>query len=119
MRRTKRTIDNPTDSQPADIELQDSRSGRIRGAAMRSWTGPPEVDLAALFANPCSGGSVGGSAAILTEPPAQPDGAGSPAKRGSAPTTVSLSDGTQITFTSAGSGIALDTVGKRSANPSQ
>lgn len=103
MRRTKRTIDNPTDSRPSNAKLWDSRPSRIPGATIRPWTDPPEVDVAALFAKPCSGGSVGGSSAILTEPPAQPGGAKPLVKRGSAPETVSLSDGTQITFTSAGS----------------
>jgi hypothetical protein len=73
--------------------MDDAGPGRIHGATITSWNGPPEIDLASLFAHTPSGVSIGGSA--RTPNPMQTQ---APAR----PATVCLSDGTEITF--AGSG---------------
>jgi hypothetical protein len=67
-----------------DTELSDPRPRRIPGATITSWHGSPQIDLDALFSQPRSGPTVA-SATLAT---------------GSrhAPATVSLADGTKITF---------------------
>jgi hypothetical protein len=72
------------DDHARDTERSDPRPRRIPGATITSWHGSLEVDLDALFARISRGPSVGGAAIA-------PD-------TGSAPVTVSMSDGTQITF---------------------
>lgn len=69
-------------------EHSSSRPRRIPGATITAWHGSPEVDLSVLFARPALGATVAGSA------PAKAD------RRSGA--TVSLSDGTRITFATAG-----------------
>ena len=98
MRRTNTIRQTPADHVAA--ELDDSRPGRIRGATITSWNGPPEIDLAALFARPSGEASVTGSgrATDTTDP--------NPV----APGTVRLSDGTQITFATAGQFTVIETV---------
>jgi hypothetical protein len=84
------------------VEFIDSGPGRVPGSTITSWPGPPVIDLTALFARPPSGGPSESS-------PASPLGttisgamAGRAARRKHhGTTTVSLSDGTQITFATA------------------
>ncbi len=82
-----------------DAELKDARPGRIHGATITSWNGPPEVDLAALFAG-SSGTTVSGSGQ-----PNDPMESAVPEAG-----VVRLSDGTQITFATAGQFTVLETV---------
>jgi hypothetical protein len=57
---------------------------RVQGATITSWHGLPEIDLTALFAKPAPGASIAGAAsASLTSVGSR---------------TISLSDGTHITF---------------------
>lgn len=78
----------PPDPEP-DPEWDDAAPGRIHGATITSWNGPPTVDLAELFARAPAGVSVGGSS--RSSPPA-PSNTAAPRQ------TVCLSDGTEITF---------------------
>ncbi len=57
---------------------------RVQGATITSWHGLPEIDLTALFAKPAPGESIAGAASA---------GVTSTGDR-----TISLSDGTHITF---------------------
>jgi hypothetical protein len=62
----------------------DERPRRIPGATITSWHGSPEIDLDALFEQSASGPTVAGAARKF------------PDRRGKE--TISLSDGTRITF---------------------
>ena len=75
-----------------EILHYDANPGRIHGATITSWNGPPEIDLALLFGNPSPKVSVSGG----TQPPQF-----APDDRGSKAETVSLSDGTKIFFATA------------------
>ena len=77
---------------PPEILLYDTNPGRIHGATITSWNGPPAIDLASLFANASSKVSVAGS----TQPPQF-----TPAGKTSNSRIISLSDGTQIIFATA------------------
>ena len=77
---------------PPEILLNDANPGRIHGATITSWNGPPAIDLASLFAGASSKISVGGSG----QPPQF-----TPAEQTTNSSTVSLSDGTKITFATA------------------
>jgi hypothetical protein len=69
------------DNQYTDI---DERPRRIPGATITSWHGSPEIDLGAMFEQWANGPTVAGAAE--TRPNRRPKD------------TVSLSDGTRITF---------------------
>ena len=75
-----------------EILLYDANPGRIHGATITSWNGPPEIDLALLFGNSSSKVSVSGGA----QPPQFAS-----VNRGSEPETINLSDGTKIIFATA------------------
>jgi hypothetical protein len=77
---------------PPEILLYDANPGRIHGATITSWNGPPEIDLASLFANSPSKVSVSGSGQ-------QPQFTS--ASETSHSKTVRLSDGTRIIFATA------------------
>jgi hypothetical protein len=62
----------------------DERPRRVPGATITSWNGPPQIDLDALFDRSASGPTVAGAAK------ASPDRAKD--------NTVSLADGSRITF---------------------
>ena len=98
MRRTNITRQPPADRVTADLD--DARPGRIRGATITSWNGPPEVDLAALFARPSGQASVTGSGQVTVTADPKP----------AEPGIVQLSDGTQITFATAGQFTVIETV---------
>ena len=74
---------------PVKVDFNTMEPGRLHGATITSWNGPPEINLTAFFARCPMGTSVGGS-----DRRAQPD---APGKR-QTPQTVALSDGTEITF---------------------
>jgi hypothetical protein len=72
----------------SEEETLDTRPRCIPGATITSWHGSLDVDLSALFAKPRNGATVAG-AGSAESPHTERD-------------TVSLSDGTQITFATAG-----------------
>ena len=84
MRKISKTRSMSSENSGFDAERSDTRPRRIHGATITSWSGPVEVDLDALFARPCREATVAGA-------PAKPD---SHADKN----TISLSDGTEITF---------------------
>jgi len=97
MGKATRTSRRNSATQSGNPDEPEALPGRIKGATITSWRGPPRVDLEALFAKPATGATVGGSGGTGPGgPPAERDEAsGAKAK------TVSLSDGTQITFATA------------------
>ncbi len=98
MRKSKTIITEPADQ--ADADGGNSRPGRIHGATITSWNGPPEVDLLALFAKPAGDATVGGGGRRIEPMDSRQLSAG----------TVRLSDGTQITFTTAGQFTMVETI---------
>jgi hypothetical protein len=83
---------NTSDNYPAD-----TRQRRIPGATVTSWPGSRDIDLSAFVARPTIDATVTGAAQGHTAQPGRPvEG------------TVSLSDGTRITFATAEQ---FDTVG--------
>jgi hypothetical protein len=74
-----------------DAGLVDTRPRRIPGATITSGPGVPDIDLNAFFARSVSGVTVTGAAPVM------PVSANRPIEG-----TVSLSDGTRITFATAG-----------------
>lgn len=90
------------DRPATDVEFIDSGPRRVAGSTITSWPGPPVIDLTALFARPLSGGPLERSLASPLGPTisgAIPARVGPPEHPPKA--TVSLSDGTRITFASA------------------
>jgi hypothetical protein len=86
------------------LELRDARPIRIAGATITSWPGPIDVDLGNLFAHPASGPSVTGGATDRREatiPANNEHLVEKVPKNRRRLGTVSLSDGTQITFATA------------------
>jgi hypothetical protein len=89
------------DQPMTEVEFLDSGPGRVAGSTITSWPGPPVIDLVALFARPFSG--------VSRDPSANPAGTtisgATPGRatysRQLAEATVSLSDGTRITFATA------------------
>jgi hypothetical protein len=81
-----RKISNTRDGSRSawDQENLDHRPRCIPGATITSWHGSPEIDLSVLFASPPTGTTVAGSASATSYRPER--------------STVSLSDGTKITF---------------------
>lgn len=68
----------------------DERPRCVAGGTITSWPGVIDIDLSAILARPASGGTIGGAALVSSE------------RRQSKPSrTVSLSDGTRITFATA------------------
>lgn len=82
--KSKSAIDNGCTGDYADVE---ERPRRVPGATITSWHGSPEIDLDALFERPANRPTVAGAAQIAPDRPAKE--------------TVSLSDGTRITFSRA------------------
>jgi hypothetical protein len=86
MRKISKARTERQERRGSEEEQPGSRPGRIAGATITSWHGSPEVDLSALFAKPSRRATVTGSApAEASRPESKP---------------ISLSDGTEITFTS-------------------
>jgi hypothetical protein len=90
MRKLSRTRSLDLRRDTLDTYLTDTRQRRIPGATITSRPGSRDIDLSAFFARPTIDATVAGAA------PGQATRAGRPAKG-----TVSLSDGTRITFATA------------------
>jgi len=85
----------PNQQQPASgAELGDTQPGRIRGATISAWTGSLDINLEVFLARECPAPSIAGAAAL-------PQVAAAPRVNRSDNRTVSLSDGTRITFATA------------------
>lgn len=84
-----------------DADLRGNRPLRVPGATITSWRGPPDIDLNAIFSRPASGVTVAGAGA------GQDDHNLRSMAECRTPGTVSLSDGTTITFATA---VQSDTV---------
>jgi hypothetical protein len=78
---SKSAIDN---LRTQDQTYADERPRRIPGATITSWNGAPQIDLDALFEQSTSGPTVAGAAKSGPTRPADD--------------TVSLTDGSRITF---------------------
>ncbi len=101
MRKSKLLRDRRTDpaAGPApDLQLPDlhARSGRVGGAQVAFGAPGPRIDLDRVLESWRDGASVGGAAQPEPAPPPRPT------------RTVSLSDGTTISFTVAGSAITAE-----------
>ena len=85
---------NPEQHAPC-AEAMGTRPGRITGAKISAWSGSLAIDLGALFARRPAGLTIGGGS--------PPDTPAAPVSLASCPPaeTVSLSDGTKITFATA------------------
>jgi hypothetical protein len=84
MRRISKTRTGHDERNPVGYDRTQERPLHVPGATVTSWNGSPEIDLDALFAKPAGGATVAG---------------GTPgAANHRDPETVSLSDGTRITF---------------------
>lgn len=90
MRKISRTRSSNLDRNSLDKDLGDTRPRGISGATITSWPGTLDVDFDVLFARRASKATITGAVtlepAIVAHPPAA---------------TVSLSDGTHITFATA------------------
>jgi hypothetical protein len=96
MRKLSKTRSSERDRIATETGLVDNRAGRIAGAIITAWPATHEIDLEAFFARSAAGPTVTGS----VPPNAMQAGR-------AAEGTVSLSDGTRITFATA---LSFDTV---------
>lgn len=87
MRKLSKTRSLDLKRSTLDTYLADTRQRRIPGATITGGTGPPDIDLEAFFASPASDATLTGA---VTDKSARSD---RPAEG-----TVSLSDGTRVTF---------------------
>ena len=90
MRKLSKTRSLDLKRDTLDTYLTDTRQRRIPGATITSGPGSRDIDLGAFFARPTIDATVAGAA------PGKATRAGRPVGG-----TVSLSDGTQITFATA------------------
>lgn len=88
---SKSKVSIPERPTPA-IDRLDTRPRQTAGATISGWSGSLEIDLDALFARRPGGASIGGGAALSAPAAPAPDASCVPVG------TVSLSDGTRITF---------------------
>jgi hypothetical protein len=86
MRKISKRRSSKLDQNALDADLEGARPRRIPGATITSWPSP-DIDLDAFFAKPTLGATVTGAAPGKARRTGRPDDA-----------TVSLSDGTRITF---------------------
>ncbi len=98
MRKTTTTRYRVPNAQTLDGEMFGSRPGRLKGATITSCCKPRATNLVPLFAEPTTGSTVSGGSVQSKEPCGFPT---------SVTQTVLLSDGTQITFTTAGQSTAF------------
>jgi hypothetical protein len=98
MRKLSKARDAVRKARAVDVELHDTRPRRIQGSTITSWPAPIDAELLLVLGKPLGGATIAGASA----------GSGSP--ESSASRTVSLSDGTCITFTTAGQFSVLQTV---------
>jgi hypothetical protein len=86
----------------SDVEFVDSGPRRVAGSTITSWPGPAVIDLAELFAQPVPGGGLAHSPRNTPGPTIGGAVPGRAAERKDASqATVSLSDGTRISFVTA------------------
>jgi hypothetical protein len=91
MRKISKTRSSNLDRNTLDSDLVDTRPRCIPGATITSWPGSTDIDLGAFFARSASDGTVTGAAhAKAAQVNRIVEG------------TVSLSDGTKITFATTG-----------------
>jgi hypothetical protein len=95
MRKISKTRSLSLDRSAMDADSRDTRPLRIPGATITSWSESLGTDLEVFFAKPVPDATVAGAAA-----PNATQASDSPADRPIAG-TVSLSDGTRITFATA------------------
>jgi hypothetical protein len=95
MRKISKTRSSNPERPASGTESLDTRPGRVPGATISAWSGSLAIDLDAFFAQPSAGASIAGSAPATQATPATQT---NPQANG----TVSLSDGTRITFATAG-----------------
>jgi hypothetical protein len=109
MRKISKTLAARTGSNAVDSDLRDLRPGRIGGSTVTARPAPDPVNLTALFARGAAGATIYGSAMA-----ADTGAGGAVAGHGPAGSqrtgAVALSDGTQITFTTAGQFTVIDLV---------
>jgi hypothetical protein len=92
MRKISKARPSNVDRHAVDTDLREARPHRIPGATITSWPGSVEIDLDSLFARPVTGTTIAGAVSVdVTRSRASVTD-----KSGGG--TVSLSDGTQITF---------------------
>jgi hypothetical protein len=112
MRKISKTRSSNLDRNAMDADLRNTRPLRIPGSTITPWSESLGVDLEVFFAQPVPDATVAGAAPltaaqagdpVLHHPPAERP-QDDRAKAG----TVSLSDGTRITFATA---VQFDTVG--------
>lgn len=91
----------------AALDMRDQRPQRVAGATISGWSASLEIDLGALFARPPAGASIASGVDPGPKDAALPPLSPTPMATGVDPTgcpageTVSLSDGTSITFATA------------------
>jgi hypothetical protein len=107
MRKFSKTQSSDLDRYPADSDLRDARPLRIPGATITSWSESLEIDLDVFFARRAHDATVAGTASSAPMESADKERtAGDRSADGQPPdrpkeATVSLSDGTSITFATA------------------
>jgi hypothetical protein len=95
MRKISKIRSSNLDRNATDTDLRETRPLRIPGATITSWPGSADINLDLLFAKPVPGTTIAGAVSAGVTPTAGlADGR---PNRG----TVSLSDGTRITFVTA------------------
>jgi hypothetical protein len=92
MRKISKTRSSNLDRIEMDTDPGDTRPLRIPGATITSWAGSLDIDLDNLFARPPPGATVAGAVSAKVTETGEPP-VGRLNRR-----TVSLSDGTRITF---------------------
>jgi hypothetical protein len=108
MRKISKSRPSNLDGGSLGTDLRSTRPLRIPGATITSWSGSLDIDLDRLFARPQLGASVAGAnspESTNDKRPGDDKRLGDDKRAGvDRPTggTVSLSDGTRITFATAG-----------------
>jgi hypothetical protein len=112
MRKISKTRSLNLDRNAMDADLRNTRPLRIPGSTITPWSESLGVDLEVFFAQPVPDATVAGAAPLATDqagdPVPQPPLAERPLDDRVKAGTVSLSDGTRITFATAAE---FDTVG--------
>jgi hypothetical protein len=105
MRKISKTRSLSLDRNATDTDLHETRPLRIAGGTITSWPGSVDIDLDSFFARPLSGPTVAGALAtkVKTTEDSPTDRSVADLRSGDRPKagTVSLSDGTRITFATA------------------
>jgi hypothetical protein len=91
VRKISKTRSSNRERNAVDADLVDTGPRRIAGGTITSWHGSPDIDLDAFFARTTPDATVTGAASAKIAQVVRP-----------AAGTVSLSDGTRITFATAG-----------------